>query len=497
MKTPPAFALSRFALAALLLVVPVRGFGAAETASDEYFGVYLSGSKVGWMHMQKTPAATFAGKVAVRSQADTQITVNALGTVAKTVSQTVSYNDPKTGAPLFTQTRTEAAGRVSLVSATYEARAVRYVADIAGTRRDGVLSLALGESFLADPTTSKGGNTFPVGTVITGKTFVPETLSLSDETITVLRKESIVVGKAKPVLAFVLEDRAATGTVTLFMGDKGDTLLMRFPLDMEARRETKAVALTMPSDAEIASRPDLAVAVGIKPTGKPLADARTAPTLRFALRGNSADLPPSDNRQTVSVSGTGADRVTTIIVSANALPASAGVARFAKPGDAPEALRPYLLPSAYISSGDAVFTDLAKTATGGKTDLAEAAAKIAAYVHAQITPDASIATLRTASDIAKDRRGVCREYATFFAAIARSAGIPTRVCVGVVLADGAFTFHAWPEVWVGDAAKWVALEPTWGKPFADATHIKLAQGDITDLYRVTGDMGRYQLEVLP
>ncbi|MBC8141553.1 MAG: hypothetical protein H7Y38_08945, partial [Armatimonadetes bacterium] len=105
MKTLTAFSVARFALAALVLfAVPVRGFGADN--SDEYFGVYLSGSKVGWMHVQKNPTATFAGKSAVRSQADTQITVNALGTVAKTVSQTVSYNDPKTGAPLFTQTRT-------------------------------------------------------------------------------------------------------------------------------------------------------------------------------------------------------------------------------------------------------------------------------------------------------------------------------------------------------------------------------------------------------
>ena len=61
----------------------------------------------------------------------------------------------------------------------------------------------------------------------------------------------------------------------------------------------------------------------------------------------------------------------------------------------------------------------------------------------------------------------------------------------------AFVFHAWPEVWVGNAAAWVALEPTWGNSYADATHIKLAQGEITDLYRVSGDMGKYRIAVMP
>ena len=70
-----------------------------------------------------------------------------------------------------------------------------------------------------------------------------------------------------------------------------------------------------------------------------------------------------------------------------------------------------------------------------------------------------------------------------------------KQCVGVAYVDGRFCYHAWPEVWVGGDT-WIALEPTWGAPFADATHIKLAEGEITDIFAVAQDLGKYQIKVL-
>ncbi|MBC8135131.1 MAG: transglutaminase domain-containing protein [Fibrella sp.] len=480
-------------LAAFVLWLPCLALGATE---EEYFGVYLPSGKIGYMHVSKDTDAKYAGKPAVRTENKTQITISVLGNVAKTVSKTISYNDPQTGAPFATETRSEAAGRVSTVSATFAGRTVSYVADIQGSKKTGTLTLKPGESFLSDPSSGAGSFVPKIGLTIAGKSFVPETLRLADERVSVLRKESVAVGEAKPAEFFVVEDRSDMGTVTMFVTPKGETVLLRFALGMEARKESKEVALRLPTTAEIAQRGDLAIAVGITPTGAKIANARTAKNVRYKLRGSTGELPPPDNRQSVTITGTGGDRVVTLGVIATPLPLSAGVSRFAKPTDAPETLRPYLSPSDYVSSDAPEFAVLAKEATNGETDLARASAKIADFVHNAIVSDSSIAVLRTASDINKDRRGVCREYTTFFTAIARSAGIPTRVCVGVVLADGAFVYHAWPEVWVGEGNGWVALEPTWGRPFADATHIKLAQGEITDLYRVADDMGRYKIEVL-
>lgn len=65
-----------------------------------------------------------------------------------------------------------------------------------------------------------------------------------------------------------------------------------------------------------------------------------------------------------------------------------------------------------------------------------------------------------ASEVARDREGDCTEYAMLTAALARAAGVPARVALGVVLIsegndNGAFG-HAWAEVREGD--RWVVAD---------------------------------------
>jgi transglutaminase-like putative cysteine protease len=68
------------------------------------------------------------------------------------------------------------------------------------------------------------------------------------------------------------------------------------------------------------------------------------------------------------------------------------------------------------------------------------------------------------------RRGFCEQFASTFAAFARSVGIPARVAVGFTpgVDDGdAFVVrsrnaHAWPEVWFNRIG-WVSFEPTPGR----------------------------------
>ena len=69
------------------------------------------------------------------------------------------------------------------------------------------------------------------------------------------------------------------------------------------------------------------------------------------------------------------------------------------------------------------------------------------------------------------RAGYCEQFAATFAAMARVAGIPSRVAVGYTPGTqeepGWFTVigknaHAWPELWF-DGVGWVAFEPTPGR----------------------------------
>jgi hypothetical protein len=90
----------------------------------------------------------------------------------------------------------------------------------------------------------------------------------------------------------------------------------------------------------------------------------------------------------------------------------------------------------------------------------------------------------------KRPRGVCRDYATLFAGIARAAGIPTRLAGGITYAQGKFFYHAWVECWVG---QWVPFDATLNQDFVDATHVKFAQGDVNEMFNVANVIGRLKL----
>ena len=96
-------------------------------------------------------------------------------------------------------------------------------------------------------------------------------------------------------------------------------------------------------------------------------------------------------------------------------------------------------------------------------------------------------------EILQKRKGDCNEHAVLFAALTRAAGVPVKVVLGLVYLDGRFYYHAWDEIY---SDGWIAVDPTFGQFPADATHIKLLEGDIsrsTDIIRV---VGKIQLNVL-
>ena len=93
-------------------------------------------------------------------------------------------------------------------------------------------------------------------------------------------------------------------------------------------------------------------------------------------------------------------------------------------------------------------------------------------------------------------RGDCNEHTILYTALARAAGLPTRIAIGLVWSEelAGFYYHAWPEVWLGDA--WRRYDPTLGQQRADATHIKLLEGGIERWPQLLAFLGRLQIEVL-
>jgi hypothetical protein len=94
--------------------------------------------------------------------------------------------------------------------------------------------------------------------------------------------------------------------------------------------------------------------------------------------------------------------------------------------------------------------------------------------------------------------GDCNEHTALYVAMARSIGIPSRIAVGLVYLNGAFFYHAWPEVYLtrGNGAEWVPVDPTLNQFPADAMHLRVARGGLEKQTIVLPLIGKLQIEVL-
>ena len=81
----------------------------------------------------------------------------------------------------------------------------------------------------------------------------------------------------------------------------------------------------------------------------------------------------------------------------------------------------------------------------------------------------------SASEVLRIKSGDCTEHSALFAALARAAGIPTKMVYGVVMnANGEFFFHNWNEVFAD--GKWITVDSTFNMERADSSRITLSYG---------------------
>jgi transglutaminase-like putative cysteine protease len=153
----------------------------------------------------------------------------------------------------------------------------------------------------------------------------------------------------------------------------------------------------------------------------------------------------------------------------------------------------------FVQSDDAGIRAQAGAIVGDRLDAREAARALSAWVHDNVDK-VPVAGLPSAREVLASRRGDCNEHTTLYVAMARAVGLPARIAAGVVytdsvFADGAFHYHAWPEVWLGRS--WVPIDPTFGQFPADATHVKLVEGDLDKQLDIIAAIGRTRFQVLP
>ncbi len=205
----------------------------------------------------------------------------------------------------------------------------------------------------------------------------------------------------------------------------------------------------------------------------------------------SLNLIPQDHRQKILQSEKAEDGTYASVLLINTEPRKVKqsivrpVASFPQPE--------YLDDTAEVQSKHALIRSLAKELVGGTTDAWEASRKINQWVYDNLAKE--LVDSASALNALQTRRGECQSHTYLFTAIARAAGIPTKIVNGLVYSPTyqGFLYHAWPEVYVGE---WRALDPTFGQDMVDATHIKLSEGQKDDQFKLMEFVGKVQIELI-
>jgi len=154
---------------------------------------------------------------------------------------------------------------------------------------------------------------------------------------------------------------------------------------------------------------------------------------------------------------------------------------------------PYLAETRFITPSLPEVKDLVGAIRGEETDGWLVTQKILGCVYQNMQVEMIPQTLTT-EEILAERRGKCAEYAILFAAMARVAGLPTKVALGERYQDGAWIGHMWNEVWLGE---WVAVDPSHGQSAPDALLLKSVDSpEIMGTQRVRmGLMGKLGISI--
>jgi hypothetical protein len=319
----------------------------------------------------------------------------------------------------------------------------------------------------------------------------------------VVSKERIAVGGQEREAYRVVTDTPMGQVITWETGD-GMPIRAVAPMGITLYAESEAIARDLtsaePAFSErghgtvAASRAayvppsDFAVGTSVE-ADRRIVDAANLRVLVIELQGLRKEQAITDSRQRVTPIP-GKPGTYRVEVEAGTLSAEQAAALPLRP---PRSVAAMTGPATYLETDDSRIRELAEQIRSRETNAYRVACRIRAWVHRNMRPDYTIGTPRSCVDILKNKRGVCRDYATLFVSIARAAGIPARIAGGIVYTRGRFYYHAWGECWVG---QWVAFDATRATDFVDATHIKLAEGGVPEMYQVVNAVGRLKARII-
>jgi transglutaminase/protease-like cytokinesis protein 3 len=467
--------------------------------------MFMNDRKIGSMSIAMEPIVE-DGQERRRMTTTTSVALTMMGTTVRQESTTITVLDG-TMRPVRQDFTIVSGGSTMRLRATYTPTAVQCVVEAGGSPSRKTVPIPKGAIISADDTLPGYGKQPKVGAVWTVYSLNPLTVSLDKSVVKVeAAVQATLAGAAYD--AFRVSASSPLGKATAWQTAEGELLWATLPLGMALYKMPEEAAKqpdsSVPEHSEKAgelgrapagkeSPEDFAAATAIVPD-QAIPEPRKVRKLVVELGGfPNGYTPISDTWQSARKAGTGhgiASAPLRYTFTVRAVPQTAADKQLPVTS---KAMRQYTKAAPYLDVDRPEIRTLARRLRDPKGRVLATASRIRAWLYANLRADFGIGVPRSATDVLQRRRGVCRDYATLFAALARAAGIPTRMVSGIVYADGRFYYHAWVECWAG---RWVPFDATMGSDFVDATHIKMAQGDPTDMMQVYRVVGKLSARVL-
>ncbi|MBU2489330.1 MAG: transglutaminase-like domain-containing protein [Proteobacteria bacterium] len=305
--------------------------------------------------------------------------------------------------------------------------------------------------------------------------FDPATLGTSPATVEVVGIETLVVMGEERTARRVKLDFMGSSQLA-WIGEDGDILAEEGLLGLRLTRTDRDTALAL---AEGEAGTDL-VEMASVPLDRPIQEPGALASLSLKVEGADDHFDGlSGGRQTWDGE--------VLTVTRETLP-PADYALETDPAFGDEQ-REFLAPGPFIRSDHPEVEALAEEIVSPDDPPLAQAKKIVDWAYKNLekkpvfsVPDA-LGTLRS-------RAGDCNEHAVLVAALARAAGVPARMEVGLTYLRGRFYYHAWNAFWLGE---WVTADSVFGQFPADVTHLRFARGNPDAQLRIMGLLGRVKL----
>ncbi len=436
-------------------------------AADEWFGIYQQGKKIGYAHtIIKPETETY------HLYEESELDILALGSVQRVKTVINSYTTRNFLLKYFDFTLQSSVTAMKIKGAVV---GKKLVLDIATGGRNRTERIPLNDPPYLSPNIKPA---ILLAGLEPGKKFHfplfnPATLSSEETSITVESRERIKVGDGDQTVYKLKESYQGMETTSWITQD-GETIkeasalgyvLLKEPMAEAKKRDKGGPAVDVISQTMIPSDP-------IKESSK-------VGYLRARLAGVQLNGYQLDGDR---------QKLTKDIVDIRSEDREAD---YRLPYSGREQAR-YLLANALIQSDDKKIIGQSAKILSGEKDPREAAKKLNAWIYAALKKK-PVVSIPSALEVLNQREGDCNEHTALFTALARAAGIPTRMAAGIVYLKDGFYYHAWPEVWLG---AWTAVDPTFNQFPADATHIRFVTGNLDRQSDIIKLVGKLKVEVL-